>query len=299
MQLLAKGKTLLAASDFEGAVQATGEALEIATKVKGELDHELAEFYYANGNALLCRYEESTQDQVLPGETLQEVVENVQGNGEAEDTKQTESEQVAATNGDAASSSDEESQPDEVSSDVDELQLAWENLETARIIYLNFPSAEELIKVHVRLGDLEVIKQNYPGAQEEYQKALNLMDPETPSRKLAEIYFLLGSTSLAVPEHEMEAVGYFDKAMGTLEGVKMESRETIEELIKEIKEKREDAVEQAESYKAIKESLKAVAGDVFSAPQNPAGPVVDLGVVKRKREEQPADSGEKRPKLDP
>ena len=304
LQLLAKGKSLLAAADYEAAVQAMGEALEIATSLKGELDNDLADFYYANGNALLCRYEESVQDQVLPGEPLQEVVLNQEASSTNADTKppvEPDSEQQAeiASEGSGGEEEVEENKAEEDSSDVDELQLAWENLETARVIYVNFPSGDELIKVHVRLGDLEVIRQSYPSAQEEYQKALNLMDPETPSRKLAEVYYLMGSTSLAVPERESEAVEYFDKAMATLDQLTTESRGTIEELIKEIKEKREDAMEQAQSYKVIKESFKAVAGDVFTAPQNPVGPVLDLGVVKRKREEKPQEDGDKKPKLGP
>lgn len=304
LQQLAKGKSLLAASDYEAAVQAIGEALEMATRLKGELDTDLGDFYYANGNALLCRYEESVQDQVLPGEPLQEVVLNQEINcADAEIKPVAESgadpEAEIASAGSESAEEVEENKAEEDASDVDELQLAWENLETARVIYLNSSRADELIKVHVRLGDLEVIRQSYLSAEEEYHKALNLMDTETPSRKLAEVYYLLGSTNLAVPEHESEAVEFFDKAMVTLDQLKSESRETIEGLIKEIREKREDAVEQAQSYKVIKESFKAVAGDVFTAPQNPGGPVLDLGVVKRKREEKPEEDGDKKPKLGP
>lgn len=305
LQQLAKGKSLLAASDYEAAVQAIGEALEIATRLKGELDTDLGDFYYANGNALLCRYEESVQDQVMPGEPLQEAVLNQETTPADTDAKPAAESDVVGLEAEIASAGSEsaeeveESKVEEDPSEVDELQLAWENLETARVIYLNSTRADELIKVHVRLGDLEVVRQSYLSAQEEYHKALNLMDPDTPSRKLAEVYYLLGSTNLAVPEHESEAVDYFDRAMATLEQLKSESRETMEGLIKEIQEKREDAVEQAQSYKVIKESFKAVAGDVFTAPQNPAGPVLDLGVVKRKREEKPAEDGDKKPKLGP
>lgn len=96
--------------------------------------------------------------------------------------------------------------------EVDDIQIAWENLEVSRTILEKYlreqPAVAEsekkkfklqLANSYLRIGDLKNWQENFEGALEEYEKGLGLIteveDPTT-SRRAAELNFLIGNSHL-------------------------------------------------------------------------------------------------------
>ena len=96
--------------------------------------------------------------------------------------------------------------------EVDDIQIAWENLEVSRTILEKYlreqPAVAEsekkkfklqLANSYLRIGDLKNWQENFEGALEEYEKSLGLVteveDPTT-SRRAAELNFLIGNSHL-------------------------------------------------------------------------------------------------------
>lgn len=100
--------------------------------------------------------------------------------------------------------------------------MAWENLDTARVILekylaeqLNISDSErrkyqsQLADVFIRLGDLENWNEQFALALVEYQKCLDILkqfeNPKT-SRRIAEAHFLIGKTHLYSVKHDKNAL---------------------------------------------------------------------------------------------
>ncbi|CAG9326919.1 unnamed protein product [Blepharisma stoltei] len=204
-----------------------------------------------------------------------------------------ENNEAPAENNEMPVESNEGNNPVENDEDEDDLQLAWENLETCRVILnLHQNDLHYLFLTHVRLGDLQTWKELFEEACHEYQEALSILfriQGEAPSRRKAELFFLIGTTFLNQPGKEKDAAQNFILAVGQLEGTKeticdaAEAKE-IDELMNEIKMKIDDALEQEQSINILKSQTMEEPED-FSAPTIVNGEVQDLGVLgKRKRE---------------
>ncbi|OMJ85053.1 hypothetical protein SteCoe_13708 [Stentor coeruleus] len=187
---------------------------------------------------------------------------------------------------------------------TDDLQLAWESLESARVILKNHENLDidYLIKVITRLGDLLSYKEEFEKACQEYKSALALqitIEGDGPSRTKASLHFLLGNNFIQIKGKELESAENFDKALEymtfIMENTKNEDeRSELVEIIKEIKVKKEDALEQKESLTALQEL--DVNPNSFDAPQMEN--VVDLGVIKKKKPGNEEDDMEKKKRFD-
>lgn len=94
--------------------------------------------------------------------------------------------------------------------EIEELQVAWENIESSRAIlqkYLNEQKnlnkkdkeyfLRKLSHCYLRLGDIENRKENFKEGIIEYKNSLEVLrgfEDEKKSRRMAEIYFLLGNS---------------------------------------------------------------------------------------------------------
>lgn len=99
-----------------------------------------------------------------------------------------------STANDAAST--EAGAVDPSSEDADDLQIAFECLETARRLYEKFPSESSdarLAEIRIRIGDLKRFNNDESGAIEEYKKALDIREVicEPHERDLSEVHFNL------------------------------------------------------------------------------------------------------------
>ncbi|KAJ4937214.1 hypothetical protein JOQ06_001793 [Pogonophryne albipinna] len=178
--------------------------------------------------------------------------------------------------GDAAAEKD--SDDDEV---VGNLQLSWEMLEVAKVIYKRKESKEDQLmaaQTYLKLGEVSSESGNYTQAMEDFQECLKLqvkhLDPD--SRLLAETHYQLGLTyalnlqySQAIEELNSSSSvikSRLDKLKQLLEKAEgpealPEERKEMEELkalLPEIQEKVEDATEGLKTTRAAAEGARGV-----------------------------------------
>jgi tetratricopeptide (TPR) repeat protein len=133
----------------------------------------------------------------------------------------------------------------------DDLELAFQTLDTARLIFTTNPSLSrfQLAEIHRLLGSVLSESEQFPGAYSEYESSLAVLEKivEADDRRLSELYLLLAITSEFVTGKEDQAVGWAEKTKSVLEkrAGKLESQgdegkkelEELRELIKDVDEK--------------------------------------------------------------
>ncbi|KAF2978022.1 hypothetical protein EK904_011536 [Melospiza melodia maxima] len=169
---------------------------------------------------------------------------------------------------------DQESEEDEIGN----LELAWDMLELAKVIYKRQETKEAQLhaaQAHLKLGEVSIESENYTQAIEEFQACLALQQKylEAHDRLLAESHYQLALAYHYNSDFD-EAVLQFGKSMEVIdkrlailtERIKKadtgspEDEKEIEELkglLPEIKEKIEDSKESQKSAKVAELGLKA------------------------------------------
>ncbi|KAL4237172.1 hypothetical protein ACF0H5_005552 [Mactra antiquata] len=137
--------------------------------------------------------EESAED----GEGTEEEGEGTEEEGEGTEEEGEAAEGEAASADDGETTSQDGSQDGENPDDVSNLQLAWEMLELAKIIYLKDESKEAKLRVaesHLKLGEVSLETEQYEEAIKDLNSCLTiqkeLLDPN--DRLLAETHYQLG-----------------------------------------------------------------------------------------------------------
>uniref|UniRef100_A0A8C6LJR3 Nuclear autoantigenic sperm protein n=2 Tax=Nothobranchius furzeri TaxID=105023 RepID=A0A8C6LJR3_NOTFU len=175
--------------------------------------------------------------------------------------------------------------------EVGNLQLAWEMLELAKVIYKRKDSKEDKLmaaQTHLKLGEVSAESGNYSQALDDFQECLKLQleHLEPDSRLLAETHYQLGVTyslnlqyseaiealnsSVSVIRSRLEKLQrLLDKAEGP--GSLPEEEKELEELkalLPEIQEKVEDANEGLKTTSSAAEAVKKVLakGSTTTAP---------------------------------
>ncbi|XP_077054682.1 nuclear autoantigenic sperm protein isoform X4 [Siphateles boraxobius] len=157
---------------------------------------------------------------------------------------------------------DKESEEDEVGN----LQLAWEMLEVAKVIYKRKDCKEDQLmaaQIYLKLGEVGAESGNYSQALEDFNECLALQLKHLPShsRLLAETHYQLGTTYSYTAEYS-QAIEHFSKSIKVIESrlamlqdeidkaegaeAAKEEKTELEELkhlLPEITEKIEDAKE--------------------------------------------------------
>eukprot|EP00741_Cyanophora_paradoxa_P018919 tig00021105_g18264.t1 len=161
-----------------------------------------------------------------------------------------------------------------------DMQIAWENLDTARTIWEHYPKGQELnlARVHLRLGDHCLEAEKFTEAAEEFSHALSIrrqhLGPD--DRKLMDCYHglmmayqLAGDGEKAVEQCDA-AVGLAERRLKAIAGssAAADEAEDLAYIIQGLKEKRAELEESAkESVKqAIAEAVQAVSGGAQAGP---------------------------------
>lgn len=115
----------------------------------------------------------------------------------------------------------------------DDLQLAWEALDTSRVLYQRLPlekATKSLIEIYNALSEVCMESENWVGAQENLKLALELASSNTSipgkERIVAEIYFKMALVS--------EYSSNFDEAIGHLFKSKEVLNSSLDKLISPI-----------------------------------------------------------------
>ncbi|KAJ6659541.1 hypothetical protein lerEdw1_018776, partial [Lerista edwardsae] len=168
---------------------------------------------------------------------------------------------------------EKESEEDEVGN----LELAWDMLELAKVIYKRQDTKEAQLhaaQAHLKLGEVSIESENYSQAIEEFHSCLTLQQKylEAHDRLLAETHYHLGLAYHYNNQYD-EAVLQFSKSMDVIDkrmvmlterlkakGEGLSDEKEIEELkglLPEIKEKIEDSKESQKSARVAELALKA------------------------------------------
>ncbi|KAK6624086.1 hypothetical protein RUM44_010944 [Polyplax serrata] len=301
--LFLQGKRSIYIKDFQAAVAALSEACQLFTQIYPEQDDGLADPYFYYGKALLeiGRNEtdvlgdqmqegadadddddEDENDEEEGGETTDQPEGEVKTNGNS-----TEEHELAknGVNGDdnMEGKTSEESKTNEEgeSDDINDLQLSWEYLELAKLIYMRKAdtckeTAIKLAETYLCLGENGLESENYSIAVEDIKQALELQKVHLLEydRRIAETYYQLG-VAYSLAQNYDEAVNNFKKAIEQL-NKKIASLETrqkngeskteeeekdafytmdgeikeIQSVIKDIEEKIRDMIESKNQVKA-------------------------------------------------
>jgi len=307
---LVTGKRHMLVRDIPAAVSSLGEACELLSAECGETSPECAEAYFHYGRALLemARLEagvlgnvdgdeesedqDDDEDEESPEEGKDEAAEPEAVKGEEkEKSPEVEKAETDSVEGDKKEGEDAAAQEAEDEEDPSNLQLAWEMLELAKMVFtaqiegaqkanlsdgLKATLEKRLCETYLTLGEVSLENENYVQAVEDISLCLERQKASLPSdsRSIAETHYQLG-VALGFHMKYEEAVVSLEAAIAVLETriknlkEKTESPDLakqsdafytrekeiaeIEALIPEIKEKITDTNEMKE------ESIKKVA----------------------------------------
>ncbi|XP_060775957.1 nuclear autoantigenic sperm protein isoform X2 [Neoarius graeffei] len=285
-KLIGTGNRHLVMGDVVSAVSVFQEACAMLAAKFGDTADECGEAFFLCGKSLL---ELARMENTVLGNALEGVPEESSEEGEKKNDSKIES----ADNLDGQEEEEEDDDDDEEDTsaedkegedeEVGNLQLAWEMLEVAKVIYQRKESEEDQLmaaQIFLKLGEVGAESGNYSQALDDFQECLGIQLEHLPphSRLLAETYYQLGTTfsytgqysqasqhfksSIRVIESRLAMLQeIIDKAEGT-EGAAEEKHELeeLKQLLPEITEKVEDARESQRTASAASEAIHQTLG---------------------------------------
>jgi len=330
LQLVAAGKRNLLVQDYHAAESSLSQACEMFAKHYGETSIECAEPSFLYGKALLelARLEAGVINNGLDGDeseeqnsTEEEGDEDEEGDeaegegeaeaeGEADEEPRAKEETESIGSNDAGPSAAKETKDvnaieAEEEEDPSNLQLAWEMIELAKVIYTKHletlgadsPNRAQfetkLSDTYETLGEVSIENENYNQAIEDLTTSLKMRQKLLPedSRLIAETHYQLG-VALGFNSQFSDAVNALNDAIGVLQKRienlknKTESKDSskgddafytrekeiaeIESLLPEIREKIQDTKDmEAESLKKLGEQKTVEEGVKATEEEGP------------------------------
>ncbi|KAI7839538.1 hypothetical protein COHA_006720 [Chlorella ohadii] len=184
-----RGIQCIRTNDLEQAVQLFAEVLQVRTEHYGELAPECASAYYRYGAALLYQAQDSA-DVFGAGVADAADDDDAPEGGEADDKENSGDKGKAPA---ASASGEEEGEEGEESGAEGDLQLAWENLETAKVIWAKDADshAQQLADVHGLLGDVAMESDDFATALAELDASLAYLAKfvQDDDRRIAEVQY--------------------------------------------------------------------------------------------------------------
>eukprot|EP00475_Leptophrys_vorax_P031041 TRINITY_DN468_c0_g1_i2.p1 TRINITY_DN468_c0_g1~~TRINITY_DN468_c0_g1_i2.p1 ORF type:complete len:442 (+),score=165.73 TRINITY_DN468_c0_g1_i2:38-1327(+) len=252
--LLSKGKEARFAKDLPKALELFETALKGAVEVFGQLAEETAPLYLQYGQVL---YELAVQQSDMFGEAIRDAQDeaaaeaiaeadaDVNGDEEEQEEEASEEEEEQQDDGediagdreeeeeveesvtavaavgeeDGEEESEEHGAEDDQEKNADDFQLAFENLDAARLIYIRDPEkfAKELVEVYTTVGEVYMETDQFENAEAEFKKALELVkkDENHSQRQLASYLYMIG-ISYSAREKFVEALDYLEQSCDAL-----------------------------------------------------------------------------------
>ncbi|XP_026789167.3 nuclear autoantigenic sperm protein isoform X3 [Pangasianodon hypophthalmus] len=286
-KLIGTGNRHLVMGDVVSAVSVFQEACAMLAEKYGDTADECGEAFFLCGKSLL---ELARMENSVLGNALEGVPEESSEKGE----KQNDSKIESADNLDDAEDDDGDDDDDEEADanaedkegeeeEVGNLQLAWEMLEVAKVIYKRKESKEDQLmaaQIFLKLGEVGAESGNYSQALEDFQECLAIQLKHLPphSRLLAETHYQLGTTFSYTGQYS-QAIQHFSSSIKVIEsrlamlqevidktegaeGAAEEKRELeeLKQLLPEIAEKVEDAKESQRTAPAASEAIHQTLG---------------------------------------
>ncbi|XP_064605060.1 nuclear autoantigenic sperm protein-like isoform X2 [Liolophura sinensis] len=268
-KLLAQGKRNLVCGEIPTAVNELQEACGLLAATFGETAKECGECYFYYGQALLelARMETGVLGNALQGEEKEDGEED--GEEEEEGTADEEEGEATAEEGEAdpgegtSSGKTGEEDPDDISN----LQLSWEMLELAKVIYLKQEDKEMKLKAaqaYLKLGEVSIETEQYEQAISDIGECFKIQKEllEQDDRLLAETQYQLG-LALSFNKNFEEAIDSFrgavkaiEERIGNLQKVVEEGKKTEKSEEKPAEKSEEKPAEKSEEKPAEKSEDK-------------------------------------------
>ncbi|XP_040897160.1 nuclear autoantigenic sperm protein isoform X2 [Toxotes jaculatrix] len=172
---------------------------------------------------------------------------------------------------------------DKEEEEVGNLQLAWEMLEVAKVIYKRMEGKDEQLmaaQAYLKLGEVSAESGNYPQALEDFQECLALQLKHLPphSRLLAETHYHV-ATTLCYMDQYSQAIQHYNSSIKVIEtrlamlqevidaaegadGAAEEKNEMeeLKQLLPDIREKVEDAKESQRTASTASQAIQQTLG---------------------------------------
>ncbi|XP_077573911.1 nuclear autoantigenic sperm protein-like isoform X3 [Stigmatopora nigra] len=289
-KLIGTGNRHLVMGDVVSAVPVFQEACGMLAARYGDTADECGEAFFLCGKSLLelARMEntvlgnalegvpEESEDEVQPSDPNIESANNLDDDGDDDEDDDDEEE------GDGSGNKEED--------EVGNLQLAWEMLEVAKVIYKRKESKEDQLmaaQAFLKLGEVGAETGNYPQALEDFQECLTLQLKHLPShsRLLAETHYHVATTlcymdqySLAI-QHYNSSIRVIETRLAMLQDLldaadgketTTEARTEIEDLkllLPDIREKIEDALETQKTASAASLAIQQTLGGASTSSE--------------------------------
>ncbi|XP_037326234.1 nuclear autoantigenic sperm protein isoform X5 [Pungitius pungitius] len=273
-KLIGTGNRHLVMGDVVSAVSVFQDACSMLAAKYGDTADECGEAFFLCGKSLL---ELARMENSVLGNALEGIPE------ESEEEEQPHSSKIESANNlddddddDDEDEDEEKSGPDKEEDDVGNLQLAWEMLEVAKVIYKRKEGKDDQLmaaQAYLKLGEVSAESGNYSQALEDFQEclALQLKHLAPHSRLLAETHYHV-ATTLCYMDQYSQAIQHYNSSIKVIEtrlamlqeviGAAEEKNEMeeLEQLLPDIREKVEDAMESQRTASAASQAIQQTLG---------------------------------------
>ncbi|KAF7202732.1 nuclear autoantigenic sperm protein isoform X4 [Nothobranchius furzeri] len=290
-KLIGTGKRHLVMGDVVSAVNVFQDACGILAAKYGDTADECGEAFFLCGKSLL---ELARMENCVLGNALEGVPE------ESEEEEQPKNPNIeSADNLDDDDDDDDEDEEDgekaaqdDEEDEVGNLQLAWEMLEVAKVIFKRKESKDEQLmaaQAYLKLGEVSAESGNYPQALVDFQDCLALQLTHLPphSRLLAETHYHI-ATTFCYMGHYSHAIQHYNSSIKVIEtrlamlqeiidaaegadGATEEKKEMEElnQLLPDIRERVVDAKESMRTASAASQAIQQTLGNASTSSTLP------------------------------
>ncbi|XP_067370302.1 histone-binding protein N1/N2-like isoform X2 [Channa argus] len=281
-KLIGTGNRHLVMGDVVSAVSVFQEACSMLAAKYGDTADECGEAFFLCGKSLLelARMENSVLGNALEGVPEEEGEEEEQPNN-----SNIESASNLDDDGEDDDDDDddgEENGQDKEEEEVGNLQLAWEMLEVAKVIFKRKETRDDQLlaaQAYLKLGEVSAESGNYPQALEDFQECLALQLKHLPphSRLLAETHYHVATTLCYVDQYS-QAIQHYNSSIKVIEtrlamlqeliaaakgenaAADKNEMEELKLLLPDIREKVEDAKESQRTASAASQAIQQTLG---------------------------------------
>ncbi|XP_054646310.1 nuclear autoantigenic sperm protein isoform X2 [Dunckerocampus dactyliophorus] len=285
-KLIGTGNRHLVMGDVVSAVSVFQDACGMLAARYGDTADECGEAFFLCGKSLL---ELARMENTVLGNALEGVPE------ESEDEEQPSNSNIESAKNLDDDDEDDDDEDDEAGEkngdkedEVGNLQLAWEMLEVAKVIYKRKEGKEDQLmaaQAFLKLGEVSAESGNYPQALDDFQECLALQLKHLPphSRLLAETHYHV-ATTLCYMDQYSQAIQHYNSSIKVIEtrlGMLQEvinaaegtesaaeektEMEELKQLLPDIKEKVEDAKESQRTASAASQAIQQTLGGASSS----------------------------------
>ncbi|XP_070688810.1 nuclear autoantigenic sperm protein isoform X2 [Pempheris klunzingeri] len=284
-KLIGTGNRHLVMGDVVSAVSVFQDACSMLAAKYGDTAEECGEAFFLCGKSLLelARMENSVLGNALEGVPEESEEEEQPSNSNIESANNLDDDDDDDDDDEDDDEDGEQNGQNKEDDEVGNLQLAWEMLEVAKVIYKRKESKDDQLmaaQAYLKLGEVSAESGNYPQALEDFQECLALQLKHLPphSRLLAETHYHV-ATTLCYMDQYSQAIQHYNSSIKVIEtrlamlqeviaaaegaGGAAEEKNEMEELkqlLPDIREKVEDAKESQRTASTASQAIQQTLG---------------------------------------